>query len=270
MAYFVTTPPLRRIHRLLNPEVSSGSKGELVYSLPIYLRKDGTVVKLGYLVTKTGSEIVYTVRELLVREDLTSVTVVLSPVECGDGDIATMREELVLAEVGEVQPLKGRLMALELAKDGMRKVARNIASYPLHIQRVVRKHQLSTQIRTSVQGFLAGFSLARSTSLGCVDWRLDPGLLGFERETDFSVEYRVERFAGGVTSHLDLLLGTGWDVREIGGGAGFRVIMTLELAVDINQQLRLDTHATTCSGEVDCNYRAKCMEAFARSVTPGR
>lgn len=266
MAYLVKTPPLERILQYLNPDIASGSTGEKVYSLPIYLRRDGVVIKLGYLVRKTGVEILYTVREILVRSDLESVTLALSPVECGEGGVAKMKEELVLVNVEEVSPVKGRMMALELARDGMRKVARNIVLYPLHVQRVVRKHQLATQIRTSVQRFLAGFSLARSTSIGCVDWRLDPGLLGLERETDFSVEYRVERFAEGVTSHLDLLLGKGWDVRKVGGG--FRVIMTLELVVDVNQQIRLDTHATLCQGELGANYRTRCMEAFANSVTP--
>jgi len=266
MAYLVKTPPLERILQYINPEIACGSTGEQVYNLPIYLRRDGVVIKLGYLVRKTGAEILYTVREILVRSDLKSVTVALSPVDCGEGGVAKMKEELVLVNVEEVSPVKGRMMALELARDGMRKVARNILLYPLHVQRVVRKHQLAAQIRTSVQRFLAGFSLARSTSIGCVDWRLDPGLLGLERETDFSLEYRVERFVGGVTSHLDLLLGKGWDVRKVGGG--FRVIMTLELVVDVNQQIRLDTHATLCQGELGANYRTKCMEAFANSVTP--
>jgi len=270
MAYFVKTAPFEKILQLINPEVTRGSTGEQVYSLPIYLRRDGVVVKLGYLVRKNDSEILYTVREILIRGDLASVTVTLSPVECGEGGVAKMREELVLVDVEEVSPVKGRMMALDLAKDGMRKVAMNIFCYPIHVQRVVRKHQLATLIRSSVQRFLAGFSLARSTSLGCVDWRLDPGLLGLERETDFSLEYRVERFTGGVTSHLDLLLGNGWDVRKVGGGGGFRVIMTLELVVDINQQLRLDTHATLCPGDLDINYRTKCMEVFARSITPGQ
>eukprot|EP00092_Neocalanus_flemingeri_P036695 GFUD01039950.1.p1 GENE.GFUD01039950.1~~GFUD01039950.1.p1 ORF type:complete len:796 (+),score=194.27 GFUD01039950.1:2045-4432(+) len=270
MAYFVNTPPLERIRQLFNPEAASGSIGEKVYSLPIYLRRDGVVVKLGYLVRKNECEVLYTVREILVREDLASVTVALSPVECGEEGTAKMREELVLTGVEDISPVKGRLMALDLARDGMRKVARNIATYPIHVQRVVRKHQLAILIRTSVQRFLAGFSMARSISLGCVDWRLDPGLLGLERETDFSLEYRVERFTGGIVSHLDLLLGKEWDVRKIGGGGGFRVIMTLELTVDINQQIRLDTHATLCPGILDKNYRTRCMETFASSITPGQ
>jgi len=266
MAHVVKTPPLERIFQFINPSVARGSTGEQVYNLPIYLRRDGVIIKLGYLVRKTGLDIVFTVRDILVRGDLTCVTVTISPVECGEGGVAKMKEELLVVDVEEVNPCKGRMMSLELARDGMRKVASSILLYPVHVQRVLRKHQLATQIRTSVQKFLAGFSLARSINIGCVDWRLDPGLLGLERETEFSLEYRVERFVGGVTSHLDLLLGTGWDVRKVGGG--FRVIMTLELTVDVNQQIRLNTHATTCQGELDSNYRTRCMEAFSSSLAP--
>jgi len=257
---------VERILGFINPEISSGSSGEIVYPLPIYLRRDGVVIKLGYLVKRTSVDSLYIVREILARGDFRNITVAISPIEFCDGQDAKMKEELLVVDVEEVSPVKGRMVSLELARDGMRKVASNIASYPQHIQRLLRKHQLATQIRNSVQKFLAGFSLARRICIGCVDWRLDPGLLGLERETEFSLEYRVERFAGGIMSHLDLLLGDGWDVRKVGGG--FRVIMTLELTVDVNQQIRLDTHATLCQGELDKNYRRKCMDAFASNVNP--
>ena len=266
MAHYVKTTPLERILDFINPEISSGSTGDLVYPLSIYLRRDGVIIKLGYLVKRTGVEIVYIVREILVRGDIKNVTVAISPIENCEGHDVKMKEELLVVDVGDVNPVKGRMVSLELARDGMRKVASNIVNYPQHIQRLLRKHQLATQIRNSVQKFLAGFSLARRTCIGCVDWRLDPGLLGLERETDFSLEYRVERFAGGIMSHLDLLLGDGWDVRKVGGG--FRVILTLELTVDVNQQIRLDTHATLCQGELNNDYRTKCMDAFANNVNP--
>ena len=44
--------------------------------------------------------------------------------------------------------------------------------------------------RSSVQLFLSGSSVSRSISLGDVDWRLDPGILGLDRETDYTLEYR--------------------------------------------------------------------------------
>ena len=46
-------------------------------------------------------------------------------------------------------------------------------------------------LRGSVQLFLTGSSLSRSVSLGDVDWRLDPGILGLDREADYSLEYRL-------------------------------------------------------------------------------
>ena len=60
--------------------------------------------------------------------------------------------------------------------------------------------------------FLSGFDMSGSSSLGCVDWTYDPLILGLERDTDFSMEYRVEKYVDQI-SHMDLLLGRGWDVR---------------------------------------------------------
>ena len=54
--------------------------------------------------------------------------------------------------------------------------------------------------------------MSQSSSLGCVDWRLDPAILGLERDTDFSLEYRVEKFVEQVST-MDLLMGKEWDVR---------------------------------------------------------
>jgi len=266
MAYFVRTPPMEKLIQFINPDISTGDSGEQVYCLPIFLRRDGVTIKLGYIVKKSDSDRAYVVREILIREDLSRVTLVLSPIDRKDSGVVSMKEEILISQVEDVTPVKGRMVALGIARDGMKKVANCINAYPRHIQRVIRKHQLSHQIRTSVHKFLAGFSLARSTNIGCVDWRLDPGLLGLERDTDFSLEYRVERYIGGITSHLDLLLGDGWDVMHVGGG--FRVIMTLELVVDINQQIRLNTHATFCRGDLDKNYRIRCVEAVTNNVTP--
>jgi len=266
MAYIARTPPMEKFIQLINPDISTGVSGEQVYCLPIFLRRDGVAFKLGYIVKKSDSDRAYVVREILMREDLSRVTVVLSPIDRKESGVVSMKEEILVSRVEDVTPVKGRMVALSIARDGMKKVVNSINAYPRHIQRVIRKHQLSHQIRTSVQKFLAGFSLARSTNIGCVDWRLDPGLLGLERDTDFSLEYRVERYVGGITSHLDLLLGDGWDVMNVGGG--FRVIMTLELVIDINQQIRLNTHATFCKGDLDENYRIRCVEAVTNNVTP--
>ena len=63
-------------------------------------------------------------------------------------------------------------------------------------------------MRKEVQKFLGGFSMSDSSSLGCVDWRLDPAII----ETDFSLEYRVEKFVEQVST-MDLLMGKECDVR---------------------------------------------------------
>ena len=63
-----------------------------------------------------------------------------------------------------------------------------------------RLSYLTVVSRSSVQLFLSGCSVSRSVSLGDVDWRLDPGILGLDRETDYSLEYRsVMSFSLGET-----------------------------------------------------------------------
>ena len=115
-------------------------------------------------------------------------------------------------------------------------------------------------MRKEVQKFLGGFSMAGSCSLGCVNWHLDPIILGLERETDFSMEYRVERSVDNV-SHMDLLMGSLWDVRNISGTDGYRIILTLELLVDSNQELLIKMHATLISGKVEPDtYRTVCLK----------
>ena len=51
-------------------------------------------------------------------------------------------------------------------------------------------------------------------------------------------------YKDGVRSPLDRLLGRGWDCRQVGGG--LRVVLTLHLALNTRQQLRLTTHARQC------------------------
>ena len=131
---------------------------------------------------------------------------------------------------------------------------------------MVRKHQLAVTIRREIQRFLAGFSMSGVARLGNVDWRLDLGLLGLEHGTEFSLEHRVERAVGQV-GQLDLLLGRGWDVRSVSGDTGFRVLLTLELQVDTNQDLQLSLHAALMSGKIPPDYRAVCLKVLVRLRT---
>ena len=206
----------RRLFGIFRAEVRTGSAGDEVFNLPIVVRRDGAEFKVGQVVRRGRTRLVYLVREILQRGDLTGIDIVLSPVELR-GDTATLMEEIVLASLQELVPLKQRLVSLEVARDGMRKVSGNIGRYPEHILRTLRKYQVASLIRDSVQKFLAGFSLARSVSLGSFDWRFDPGILGLERETDYSLEYKVEQYVE-LASQLDLILGRQWDVRRVCGG----------------------------------------------------
>jgi len=278
-------PAFKKIFKIWKSSIEPGiSVDDQVYNLPIILRRDGVDLKLGQVVTRKGCQsLSYIIREILLHGDLTHITLVLHPLEpCHDLNgtpqwktsissksfesdvcVAKLMGELVVVELEDVIPDQERLICEDVARDGMRKVIAGMPSYPAAVHRTTRRHQLSVSIRNSCQLFLSGQLLSRSLSLGDVDWRHDPGILGLDRESQYSLEYRIEQFAGEeqVTSHLDVLLGDQWDIRKIGessdnSGVGYRVIITLEIAIDMKQQLRLNTHAITCRGEVDtCNYR---------------
>ena len=62
-------------------------------------------------------------------------------------------------------------------------------------------------LRSSVQLFLSGSSLSRSVSLGDVDWRLDPGILGLDRETDYTLEYRSAELRFAKSIHINMYVG---------------------------------------------------------------
>ena len=115
---------------------------------------------------------------------------------------------------------------------------------------MVRRHQLCSTIRRDVQRFLSGFSIVHNWTVGAVDWRLDPGILGLERETAFSVDFHIEKFENSV-SHLDLLFGDGWDVRCIPDTAGYRAIITLDLGIDQHLNINIKAHAVLCSEALD-------------------
>ncbi len=133
----------------------------------------------------------------------------------------------------------------------------------------MRKHQLCSGLRRDVQRFLSGFSIAKSWSLGPVDWRLDPGILGLEAETGFSVDFHAEKVAYAV-SHLDLLLGDCWDVRQVTNSVGYRAVLTLELGIDPSgQDIQVRAHAVLCPHAIcRINHRSQTLD-FLRSSESG-
>jgi len=259
MAPFIsrqTFDRLRDVLSLRGPNIISGSKPDTIYLMPVFQRSDGVTLKLGYMVTREEEGVMFTIRNIMIRADLKEVTLTIIPVEVKS--LEPRNEEMVCG-VDEVQAVKGKKVALVVARDGMDSVVRSIVNSPEHVQKLIRKHQLAVAMRKEVQKFLGGFSMSQSSSLGCVDWRLDPAILGLERDTDFSLEYRVEKFVEQVST-MDLLMGKEWDVRTVSGADGFRIILTLEMMVDFNQELVLKMHATLVSGKLDpyC-YRTVCL-----------
>ena len=67
-------------------------------------------------------------------------------------------------------------------------------------------------MRKEAQKFLGGFSMSGISSLGCVDWRLDPDILQLERNNDFRAEYRIEKSMEQIST-MDHFMGKEWDVR---------------------------------------------------------
>jgi len=261
---------LRKLFKFNNAEkVADGEKGSELYHIPVYQRSDGLTIRLGSYVTLITSEEVSTtfnVKNILVRADLGEVFAVLIPSDCivsinprskDSGKEATIEE--ITVQINEIIHVRNTGVCTEVARNGMDAVATSAKNSPLQVQKFIRKHQIASFMRKEVQRFLSGFSMAGTCSLGCIDWKLDPFILGLERETDFSMEYRVERSVDNVT-HMDLLMGNLWDVRSISGSDGYRIILTLELLVDSNQELFLKMHATLLAGKLDReHYRSVCL-----------
>jgi len=262
MAPLVSSQTLERLKDILSwrsPSVISGTKADALYQMPVFQRNDGITLKLGYIVVRKETGVLYTIKNIMVRADLSEVTVTLSPVEVKDDKVVEMKNEEMVCPVDDVLPVKSKCVAMEVARDGMEVVARSIASCPVYVQKLVRKHQVAVVMRKEVQKFLGGFSMSGSCSLGCVDWKVDPAILGLERDTDFSFEYQVERFVEQ-TSHMDLLLGKEWDVRTVSGSDGYRIVLTMEVLVDANQELIMKMHATQVSAKLDPScYRTVCL-----------
>lgn len=237
------------------------------YSIPVFLRHDGVTIKAGCLVNR-GTKL-YIVREVLVQDQggEGSAQVVVSPVSghCSDA-VVNVGCEVTLLPLSEVQLAQPRRVSLHLAQQCMHKVALMLPSSPPGIRRVMRRHQLASLIRREVQSTLVGFSRENIVSLGLIDWAHDPGILGLELSTQYSLQHRMDDYLD-CFSPLDVLLGRGWDVLPVSGCSGFRVVTQLRLEVDINHQFNLRVHAANASGDLHpLTYRSDCLLTSNDSV----
>ena len=173
---------MERLLRLLGPRVEEGTKPELLYRLPVYQRRDGATIKLGYLVKMTrGGTDSYVVKRIMARMESEGVTLGLGLVT-EEGVV----EEEVECSMESVSCVRGRQAVLGLAKDGMADIAATIVTYPMHMQRQVRapgstmvhqpplpvnttspslqvrRHQVAAALRREVQRFLGGFQQTAS------------------------------------------------------------------------------------------------------------
>jgi len=229
------------------------------FLMPVFQRKDGVTIKLGYIVSREKGGVMFAVRNIMIQQaNLSEVTLTISPVEINGSSVELKNEEMVCG-IDDVQLVNGKNISVNAAMDGMKMVARSIASSPEHVQKLARRHQLAVAMRKEAQKFLGGFSTSEISSLGFVDWRLDPDILQLERNNNFSVEYRIEKFKEQV-SIMDLLMGKEWDVRGVSGMDGYRIILTLEVTVDFNQELTMKMDAMLMTGKLDPTcYRTECL-----------
>jgi len=267
MAPFFSRHTLEKLRDILTfggPSIVLGSKGDTMHLMPVYLRGDGVSLKLGSFVVRKIDGVLYTIKNIMVRADMEQVNITISPVDT-KGNSTEVKNEETVCSVDAVEVVKGKSPDVVVARDGMDMVARGIVTSPPHVQKLVRKHQLGVAMRREVQKFLGGFSMSENASLGCVDWRMDPDILELDRNSDFCVEYRVEKFVLQ-DSTMDQLMGKEWDVRTLSGTDGYRIILTLELMVDSNQELMMKMHATLVTEKLDkSSYRTVCLRDTTNS-----
>ena len=212
-----TMEKLKKLFSFNCRKVTEGEKSCHLYSIPVFQRSDGLTVKLGAHVVRRddASANLYNVKKIVVRADLEKVLVILVPSECGavivkEKAINNRVVEEVTVSIEDIFIVQEKGICSDIARNGMDSVSKSAKAAPYHIQvgtpfpslllysiiltplqKLIRKHQLSSAMRKQIQSFLSGFSMAGSCSLGCVNWQLDPYILGLERETDFSMEYRL-------------------------------------------------------------------------------
>ena len=134
-----TQSEMEKLKKFFRAKIAKdGEKGDKLHHVPVYQRDDGSTIKLGLLVTRTGEEKptrTYHVKNILVREDLTTVHVVLAPIEvvARDRNLEHAEEEMMVT-VQEIEISKERSISVGLARDGMKIVAETANTSPLHVQ----------------------------------------------------------------------------------------------------------------------------------------
>ena len=87
----------------------------------------------------------------------------------------------------------------------------DIPCYPLHIQRVVRKHMLISKLRRTIHYFLTGLAMVGNFNLGLIDWEHDPHILKHS-----ILVYKIEDSQHDTeVNELDALLGPKWDMVDM-------------------------------------------------------
>lgn len=150
-----------------------------------------------------------------------------------------------------------------MATVAIEEVIQNSKSYPLEVQRRIRRHQLAYLIRDKIKRHLSEFGTTLRCNLGPVDWVHDPRIFGFESHTNLQVDHVLEGHVDH-KSALDVILGDDWDVRELNENGGFRIILTLRIDVDWREggNLIMFGHTFWCKEPFRDNYRQICMETL--------
>ena len=131
-------PEMEKIKKFFRSNfVKDGEKGDALHHVPVYQREDGSTIKLGLLVARIGegNNKSYHVKNILVRDDLAKVHVVLTPLEvvARDRNLEDAVEEMMV-NIQEIEISKERSISVGLARDGMKVVAETANSSPIHVQ----------------------------------------------------------------------------------------------------------------------------------------
>ena len=127
--------------------------------------------------------------------DLTTVTLNLSACSSRRSSSSGFIDEQVYVDLADVdlraQPDIPRI-SRTCGRGALEHLAATSVTYPAHVQRAMRKHQLVLSMRTAVQKVLEGYEKTCELNFGPVDWRHDPKIFGLESSTAMCMEHALE------------------------------------------------------------------------------
>jgi len=253
---------LDRIKSLLGTLIKDGEPAKAMKRIPCVVHEGesytpGTTVNFGLKI--------FVVKHVFISNDLMKCSLMVTNV-ANETDNSYISEEIMLG-LDEVIPMQDWELSEQLqtvcknvASNSYSELFEDIPCYPLHIQRVVRKHMLISKLRRTIHYFLTGLAMVGNFNLGLIDWEHDPHIL---KHT--ILVYKIEDSQHDTeVNELDVLLGPKWDMVDMSVTMdSFRIVLTMEIKININGELCVTGHAATCALVPDtngCEYRAQYLK----------